>query len=274
MRAGPSPADIAQYRRDGFIAIPDLLDARELAELKAATLSTVASYGDMRLLGQGENWKEKPDDYYSRVFAQRLNLWKSSPVVKDYMLGPGIGRWCAELAGVDLRVWHDQALFKPPWGNPTAWHLDNPYWSFHSRDAISIWIALEDTTLANGCMWYVPGSHLCTDPAINVGIGQHIGALFDRYPALREREPVAVPLRAGSAAVHNGMTAHGAGANMTHKPRMGMTCAYMPAGSRYNGIRNILSEERHARLAVGDCLDDDVDNPLVWSAAWAETVPR
>ena len=65
-----------------------------------------------------------------------------------------------ELAGVGgVRIWHDQALVKGPYANPTAFHLDVPYWSFTSADAITIWVALDDATLENGCLYYVPGSH-------------------------------------------------------------------------------------------------------------------
>ena len=44
-----------------------------------------------------------------------------------------------------------------------------------------------------------------------------------------------------------------------------MTCAYMPDGTTYNGERNILTDEQVARLQVGSPLDDDSQNPVVWS---------
>ncbi len=72
-------------------------------------------------------------------------------------------------------------MIKPPYGNPTAWHLDNPYWSFYSRDAISIWVALERATLANGCMWYLPGTHKQARYD-NAGIGENMRDLFKFYP--------------------------------------------------------------------------------------------
>ncbi|NJK53034.1 MAG: phytanoyl-CoA dioxygenase family protein [Leptolyngbyaceae cyanobacterium SU_3_3] len=37
--------------------------------------------------------------------------------------------------------------------------MDVPYWSFTSLHAISVWIALDDATLENGCMYFMPGSH-------------------------------------------------------------------------------------------------------------------
>lgn len=138
-----------------------------------------------------------------------------------------------------------------------------PYWSFDSPAALSIWVALDDATLGNGCMWYVPGSHR-TARYDNVGIGERQADLFKVYPEWRKIETVACPCPAGSAVFHCGLTAHGAGANMTNRPRRAMTCAYMPEGATFNGKRNILPEEYFASLKIGDPLNDDVINPLVW----------
>jgi ectoine hydroxylase-related dioxygenase (phytanoyl-CoA dioxygenase family) len=71
-------------------------------------------------------------------------------------------------------------------------------------------------------------------------------------------------MKACSCSFHNGLIAHGAGANMTPGIRRAMTCAYMPDGSTFNGQRNILREEQIARLAVGDVLDDDEQVPLIY----------
>ena len=73
-----------------------------------------------------------------------------------------LGRAACRLSGVDgMRVWHDQALYKEPWANATSWHLDVPYWSFDSAQAVSSWMALDDATLANGCMHFIPGTMHC-----------------------------------------------------------------------------------------------------------------
>jgi ectoine hydroxylase-related dioxygenase (phytanoyl-CoA dioxygenase family) len=168
------------------------------------------------------------------------------------------------LAGVDgIRIWHDQALIKQPWANPTAWHLDNPYWSFHSRHAISIWVALDDATLENGCLYFLPGTHKLTTYD-NVGIGQNMADIFKVYPDFARIRSVAAPMKAGSCSFHNALIVHGAGANMTPGYRRAMTCAYMPDGSTFNGKKNVLSDEQIARLVVGDVLDDDRQNPLIY----------
>ena len=112
---------------------------------------------------------------------QRINLWQDSPAMRKLMLDPRLGKMAAELAGVEgIRIWHDQALIKQPWGNPTGWHLDNPYWSFYSKNAISIWVALDDVTHDNGCLYFVPGTHK-TATFDNASIGQNIGDLFRVY---------------------------------------------------------------------------------------------
>jgi ectoine hydroxylase-related dioxygenase (phytanoyl-CoA dioxygenase family) len=271
MRDQLTDAQIASYRELGFLVIKNFLDPQELEQWRAVTQEAV----DQRLKAFRAGARQTdtstfltnqrdPDAYYAQVFTQCLKLADTHAGMRELMFDPRLGRMAATLAGVDgIRIWHDQALFKPPFGNPTGWHLDDPYWSFDSRDAISIWVALDDATLANGCIWYVPGSHR-TATYENAGIGQNLADLFKLYPQWRAIEPVACPCPAGSAVFHNGLTAHGAGANMTNKPRRAMTCAFMPDGSTFNGKANVLPEEYIKTLHVGDLLNDAKINPLIW----------
>jgi ectoine hydroxylase-related dioxygenase (phytanoyl-CoA dioxygenase family) len=221
--------------------------------------------GDATDIASGTTSKED-QEYYNRVFTQRVNLWQTDKAFKELLLQDDLGAFVAKVAGVDgLRVWHDQALIKEAFANPTSFHLDVPYWSFTSVDAITIWIALDDATLENGCLYYVPGSHKARK-FDNVAIGPGIGALFDIYPDWRDVRAVPCPVPAGGALLHNGLTFHGAGANMTPGRRRAITCAYMPDGATFNGQRNVLPAEYLATLSVGDVLDNDAQNPLVYSS--------
>lgn len=261
MRNTLSPSQIDQYRQNGFLVIEDFLDASELANWKAQVQEAVRQRldSDFGLHNQSDS-----KSYYSRVFTQCLKLAESHAGVHDLMHDARLGEMAGTLAGVDgIRIWHDQALIKPPYGNPTAWHLDNPYWSFSSPNALSLWVALDDATLANGCLWYLPGTHR-SGVDLNADIGNELDALFTSYPDWLKIDPVATPCKAGSAVWHNGLTAHGAGANMTNKPRSAMTCAYMPDGSVFNGIKNVLPDEYFNSLTIGDVLDSDAVNPLIW----------
>lgn len=53
---------------------------------------------------------------------------------------------------------------------------------------------------------------------------------------------------------------------MTNGFRRAMTCAYMPDSARFNGMKNILCDKQVARLKVRDLLDDDAQNPLIYTA--------
>jgi ectoine hydroxylase-related dioxygenase (phytanoyl-CoA dioxygenase family) len=263
MNTDLTPQQIEQYREQGFLKVAGFLEAPEVDRLKRAVLEACASMGKDKVAGlkPDESTMKAGESYYDRVFTQRLNLWRINDTIKGFMLSPELGRMLCELAGVPgMRVWHDQTLIKEPFANPTAWHLDNPYWSFHSPNAISIWIALEEATLANGCMWFSPGSHrLATYD--NAPIGQDMAALFKVYPEMAKIDPISVPMQPGDCSFHNGLTAHAAGPNMTRGRRIAMTCADMPDGCTFNGQKNILPKSYAETLTVGDPLDSDELNP-------------
>jgi len=263
MNTALTDTQIRQYRNAGWLHCPGFLDDDEVSELKGAVLDAVEQMGGSKLTGGKREMKEGAN-YYDKVFTQRINLWRINDTVKSYMLNPDVGRMASELEGVDgFRVWHDQTLIKEPFGNQTSLHLDNPYWSFSSRHATSIWIALEDATLENGCLWFLPGSHRLGRFEA-VGIGADMNGIFDVYPEMAEIDPVPAPMKAGDCSFHNGLLAHGAGANMTRKRRIAMTCGYMPDGSTFNGQTNILPADYLETLTEGDVLDDEHQNPLVY----------
>jgi phytanoyl-CoA hydroxylase len=273
MRATATGDERRFYSDNGFLVMPDFLDPSELEKWRVAVDEALQGRGRQRFstpvagdssVSETQEAREQRA-YYDRVFTQRVNLWQTNDKVRALMLDPALGRLVANVAGVDgVRIWHDQALVKEPYANPTAFHLDVPYWSFTSPDAITIWVALDDASLENGCLYYMPASHKA-QKFDNVGIGPSIGALFDVYPEWRERAAQPCPVPAGGALFHNGLTFHGAGANMTPGRRRAMTCAYMPDGCAFNGIPNVLPPSYLATLKVGDLLDNDAQNPLVYS---------
>ena len=264
-----TPSQVEFYQENGYIIIEDFLTPSELEEWRSTITEAVAERKDQKIPGRagkiGEDDGINADtEYQSKVFDQLINLWQTSDKVKQIMLDPRIGEMAARLAQVEgIRIWHDQALFKRPWGNPTSWHLDTPFWSFSDRRALSIWVALDDSTLENGCLFFMPGSHHSTTLE-NAGIGRNMDSIFSVYPQFKTSKTVAAPMKAGSCSFHNGLLIHGAHANMTPGPRRAMTCAYMPDGSTFNGISNVLPEEEISRLQVGDLLINNEINPLIY----------
>ena len=261
--------EVEYYRKNGFVVIEDFLSAGELEHWRTTVMGAVKERAGQKMPGKeikvGESDGINEDEaYYGKVFDQLLNLWQTDAGVKELMCDERIGQMAAQLSGADgIRIWHDQALFKRPWANPTSWHLDTPFWSFSDRRALSIWIALDDATYQNGCLYFIPGSYHETE-SVNKGIGKNMDGIFEVYPQFVKVNSVAAPMKAGSCSFHNGLTIHGAGPNMTSGYRRAMTCAYMPDGNTFNGQANILPDAYLKTLRIGDSLNNNEQNPLIY----------
>ncbi len=255
MRSSFTDTELADYRSNGFLSVPDFLSPTELQQWREIVTSTVEQ---ISLPRTGKNSE--------KAFTQRMHLRRRGGDVQALVETEQIGKLVAQLEGIDgVRLYLDQALVKEPYGAPTQYHLDIPWWGFDSHHACTIWIALDDSTTENGCLYFVPGSHEQRLPSV-VDLGPDLGAVFAAHPEA-VRPSVACPLPAGGASFHNGHTIHGAGANMTHGRRRAMTMAFMPQDARYNGVRDaqVLGDDYLDRLEVGQPLENDDLNPLIYS---------
>lgn len=259
---------IEKFQNDGYVVIEDFLSATELDFWREALSEAIEKRKGYKMPDRKEVYGKGDDadkSYYDNVFDQLINLWQDNEKMRKIMLDERLGKMAAQLSGADgIRIWHDQALIKKPWANPTSWHLDTPYWSFTDRRALSIWVALDDATYENGCLFFLPGSNHKTTFE-NPGIGKNMGAIFTTYKELATNKSISAPMKAGSCSFHNGLTVHGANANMTPGVRRAMTCAYMPDGNSFNGTQNILSDDQIKQIKVGDLLNDEKQNPLLYS---------
>ena len=232
MKSALTQQQIQSYQTNGYLLVDNFLNEEELSFWRNSVTEAIEerngrkfAFSDSKV-GE-EDGINKDSDYYGKVFDQMLNLWQTNDDVKKIMLDENIGKVVADLAGWEgTRIWHDQALIKRPWANPTSYHT---------------------TTFENP------------------GIGKNMDAIFEMYPQFLKIKSTSVPMKAGSCSFHNGLTIHGAGANMTNGFRRAMTCAYMPDGAKFNGIKNILTDEQVGKLTVGDLLNDELQNPLIYS---------
>lgn len=268
MNTALSTEEIESYRENGFLAIDGLLDSTEVSTWRQTidqaveqTVSRQAANRDLRHNQNGE------DNYYKRVFIQCVNLWKSHDSVKALVLDSRLGRMAAEISGATgVRLYHDHALIKAPWANPTNFHVDNPMDPFYSHQATMLWIALDDATRQNGCLYFLPGSHKTSrfDKAGALGRAG-IGDLIQDYPEWAGIEPQPIELKAGGALFISGMVAHAAGPNMSLQPRRAFAMLFMPQDAKFNGQRSALPDEVFARLQIGDQIADDEHLPLLFS---------
>ena len=257
-----SDAEIDSYRRDGFLIITDFLTDTELASWRNAVDASVGQH-----IRQKAPNNQKQEGYYKHVFLQCVNIWKTSRKIKQIATDSRIGKLATDLAGTSgVHLYHDHALIKEPWANPTNFHLDNPYDPYDSRQAIMLWVALDDVTVQNGCMYLLPGTHLKSHfKFTGVLEREGVGGLFEEYPDWVEIEPYVAEVKAGDAVFVSGMIAHAAGPNMTPRPRRAYAMLYMPEGATFNGRRSGLPYELVEKLKVGDVIPNHEQLPLLFS---------
>jgi hypothetical protein len=90
-------------------------------------------------------------------------------------------------------MFQDMALLKPPMlGREKPWHQDHAYFDYPlGTPIVGVWIALDEATVENGCMQFLPGQH--RDPIIH--FQRRDWQICDS--TILGRESVAAPLKPG-----------------------------------------------------------------------------
>ncbi|MCW8132257.1 MAG: phytanoyl-CoA dioxygenase family protein [Planctomycetota bacterium] len=201
-----SPELIKSFRENGFVRVPQIISAEEVAHYR----SVIVRYLDSQA---GTGLGQEP------VLTQIVNHWRVQPEMRGLTFHPHVIAAAQQLTGVKLRLWHDQTLVKKPGGQPTEFHQGLPHWAIaDTAHPISCWIALCDVPARKGCMSFVPGSHRYTKLASKIDVGDP-GCLFRQCPDLEYESFVSVPLKAGDCTFHHAVTAHAAHPNRTDEPR-------------------------------------------------------
>ena len=157
-------------------------------------------------------------------------------VFHDILYHPAIAVPVSQLlASPKVRFWHDQVFYKPK-RHPgvVAWHQDYSYWTraVPSRH-LTVWIGLDDTTLDNGCIHYVPGSHkwpLLPKLQLLENMDGIKSVLSPEQ--LEQFKPEPMLLKAGECSIHDSMTLHGSYGNSSDGPRRGVVLNYMHPETR------------------------------------------
>ncbi|MFF7601623.1 phytanoyl-CoA dioxygenase family protein [Streptomyces mirabilis] len=217
------------FRQDGFASIHDLLSPAEVdayREIYDLFLNGDIACGDKRSdLGGGSSRKNGAVENITQI------MWPSVlfPPLLDLPLHARALAVARDLNGEDAVLDFDMLIDKAPHtGVPTPWHQDAAYWvGLPDTRAVSIWVALDESVLDNGCMWYVRGSHE-TPLRPHWPAGSGGGAL---QCECSEDEPGAtpVPLLPGSAVAHAGGTLHYSRGNLTHAHRRAYILNFRPA---------------------------------------------
>lgn len=211
------------FERNGHMHVRGIASREKIAAFRDVIRALVQEHS-----GQTQG---RIDDY-SKLFTQVTNVWRMSEAAREIVFSRRFAEVAAQLLGASsVRLYHDQALFKPPGGDRTPWHQDRYYWPLDTDRTITMWLPLVDVEMQMGSMIFATGSHHAS------GLGDLIiSAETDRRltSIIRERAwPIwSEPIRAGDATFHAGATLHSAGANRSDRAREVLTVIYFATGTR------------------------------------------
>jgi phytanoyl-CoA hydroxylase len=196
------------YRRDGFVAVPGLLSGAEVEALRAEIVA-IARGRRGPVMGTLSRQDLSDEELIGNILALHMPH-KISPLMRATMSHPRIVEIAKTLVSPNLKSMQTMLFVKKAGKPGQAWHQDEHYIPTRDRSLCGAWIALDDATVENGCMWMHPGSQL---RGVLYPIRPHADARFDSadeafghdYP---REGGVAVELQAGSAAFFNGYVLH------------------------------------------------------------------
>jgi hypothetical protein len=204
-----------QYATDGYVVFRGVLDANLVREAQDHVAWLEQRHPDVRPEHLGHQYM--PDDpfWYRLVSDDRLLD------IAALFLGP------------DLALFATHYISKPPFsGLPVLWHQDGVQWPLDPVEVVTLWLAVDRSTVENGCLRVIPGSHRDAfyalrgnDGAANVLDGQSDVSVDESLAVDLELEP-------GDVEVHHPNILHSSKANTSPNRRTGLTIRYIPTTTR------------------------------------------
>jgi ectoine hydroxylase-related dioxygenase (phytanoyl-CoA dioxygenase family) len=139
-----------------------------------------------------------------------------------------------DLLGENVIGWGSHFFCKMPGdGRRVAWHQDSSYWPLTPSKAVTAWLAIDDASVENACMRYIPASHRLGHLTYTLSENDEANVLNQTVADVEKLgEPVDVELKAGEISIHSDLLLHGSEANQSSRRRCGLTLRYCPADVR------------------------------------------
>lgn len=199
----------ARYRRDGFVVLPRVFSTSQIRKLRAETAAICrGERGAVR--GTSKNLRQEPDDDVIRRFLCIHHPHKLSRLMRKAVMHSEIVGLLGAAIGPNVKCMQSMLFVKGPGKPGQPWHQDEFFIPTRDRSLCGVWIALDDATVPNGCLWVLPKS-------------QAAGVIYPTRPLADARfdgSPVAygfpggetlarpVPVAAGGVVVFNGYLLH------------------------------------------------------------------
>jgi ectoine hydroxylase-related dioxygenase (phytanoyl-CoA dioxygenase family) len=209
---------IDQFDQGGYVIVNDIFSADELRDLVAIT--DAADAEAVAILAAQPNERIAISEKGAITFAGQLA--SKIPEIRRFVKNPTIMGACLDLVGPDVRMYHDQTVYKQiekPRRFP--WHQDNGYLFVKPQHYLTCWISLNGATLENGCPQVVTELHKQGTMAhyIVPTLGYEC---FETPPS----SPVIAEVKAGGAVFFSSLTPHLTGPNTSNGVRKAYIVQY------------------------------------------------
>jgi len=255
-----SSENVNEFSEKGHTLVENILSSEEIAIYRPVIVDAAEKYNT-------ERRKMQDRDTYGKAFLQIMNLWRVDDGVKQFVLSKRLAKIAADLLGVEnVRIYHDQALFKEAGGGPTPWHQDQYYWPIDTNNTITMWMPLMDIDVDMGMLTFASGS-FDKGSIFDFEISDESESAYNDYVA-KHKFPIsrATTMKAGDATFHRGFTIHNAPGNNSNKMREVMTIIYLADGARVSPPQNEWQKNDRAKWLmdkpVGELIDSEL-NPKV-----------
>jgi len=249
-----APEQVAFYREKGYLSIPSLMPKDEVERVREIYDRLFAARTG-RETGDQFDLAGTDEEGVEAKLPQILGPSRFAPELLEGLYRVNLAHAVKQLLGPEGAVGGDHMIFKPARiGAETPWHQDQAYWDpDYDYNSLSVWIPLQEATVENGCMWFVPGSHrLEIHPHHSIGHDPRVHGL--EVEGADVSMAVACPLPPGGATFHHCKTLHYTGANKSDIDRRAyIVGAGVPATKRaipydfyWNRIKQTAREARAA----------------------------
>lgn len=250
-----SDAQIAFYQTNQFIKLKGVLDQPTLAYYRDKIGAEVERLNTMAVPLEHR-------DTYNKAFLQIFNLWRENEAIRKLVLSKRLAQIAADLMGVkQVRIYHDQALFKEPGGGFTPWHADQYYWPLDTDKTVTAWIPLQEVPMEMGPLEFSAKSHQIVFGR-DLMIGDESEEKIKQNLRINDFEHVVEPFELGEVSFHSGWVFHRAGPNQSGKMRGVMTIIYMDAETRLKKPENKNQVNDWHTWCPGATIGEVIDTPL------------
>ena len=210
---------VSQYQDEGWLVVPDLLNDIMRQRMKDALAQwveqsrKVSDHTDVFDLERGHT---AADPRLRRIKQPH----KNHPVFEEFIRSKAVLEVLEALLGAAFRLQNSKLNLKSPrFGSPVEWHQDWAFYPATNDDILAMGVMLDDTSLENGAMLVVPGSHTGPTYDHHDADGRFCGALDPSQPGLNLDRAVPIVGKAGSVSFHHVRAIHGSAQNRSTMSR-------------------------------------------------------